>query len=206
MTPELPAWLTALDPAWLNAATLGLMFVEGAGVPGIPGILPMLAQAALISAGATSYPEAVLWGALGNFLGSLAGYALGAEILERLPARWRERMETPRVRRLTAHAGPLLIVLSRSVGSLRTPVTWTARALGVRPAPFTLWALVGAVLHVGLWQYLLWKSGEAALRYVRRAEADLTPVLLLAALGAALWWGVRRLRGRREDGTGSPPA
>lgn len=186
MTPELPAWLTALDPAWLNAATLGLMFVEGAGVPGVPGILPMLAQAALMGAGRTSYADAVLWGALGNFLGSLTGYALGGRILARLPARWRERVQTPRIRRLTAHAGPLLIVLSRSVGSLRTPVTWTARALGVRSVPFTLWALVGAVLHVGLWQYALWKSGEAALRYVQRAEADLTPALLLAALGGAV--------------------
>nr|WP_246580349.1 VTT domain-containing protein [Deinococcus aestuarii] len=190
----------------MNAATLGLMFVEGAGVPFIPGILPMLAQAALISAGRTSYPEAVLWGALGNFLGSLAGYTLGGWILARLPARWRSRVETPRVRHLTAHAGPLLIVISRSIGSLRTPVTWTARALGVPAAPFTLWALVGAVLHVGIWQYLLWKSGEAALAYFRRAEADLTPILLLAALGVALWWGARHLRNRGERQTGGPPA
>ncbi|WP_425429965.1 DedA family protein [Deinococcus hopiensis] len=196
MAVPLPEWLTALDPLWLNAATFGLMFVEGAGVPGVPGVLPMLAQAALITEGKTGYVDAVFWGALGNLLGSLAGYALGGWILTHLPPRWRAWAGHGRTRRLTEKTAPLLIALSRSVGSLRTPVTWTARTLGVPFSTFAGWSLVGALLHVGLWQYALWKFGEAALQVFRRAEVHLAPLLLVAAVVLLLGWVWRRERGR----------
>lgn len=184
--PAVPAWLSALNPAWLNAATLLLMFVEGAGVPGVPGILPMLAQAGLIETGRTTFIEATFWGVLGNWWGSLAGYAFGRSGLRWLPVRWRERLEGERVRGLLARYGGGLVIVSRTVGSLRTPVTWSAAPLGYPFGRFAGFSLLGALLHVLVWQYGLWKFGAALLTLARRVEADLLGV----ALGAALLWGV----------------
>ncbi|WP_235514650.1 DedA family protein [Deinococcus sp. Leaf326] len=198
--PAVPAWLSALDPAWLNAATLLLMFVEGAGVPGVPGILPMLAQAGLIEAGHTTFAEAALWGVLGNWLGSLAGYAFGRSGMRRLPPRWRERLEGERIRGLLARHGGGLVIVSRTVGSLRTPVTWSAAPLGYPFGRFALFSLLGALLHVLVWQYGLWKFGAALLVLARRAETD----LLGAALGVALLWGLWQ-GWRRWRGPASPP-
>lgn len=42
------AWLSARDPLTVDAAMLLAMTLEGMGIPGIPGEVPMLAQAALI--------------------------------------------------------------------------------------------------------------------------------------------------------------
>ena len=56
---NLPAWLASLDPTLLNAATFGLLTLEGAGVPGVPGVIPMLAQSAMIDAGRTTLDEFV---------------------------------------------------------------------------------------------------------------------------------------------------
>ena len=198
--PAIPAWLSALDPAWLNAATLLLMFVEGAGVPGVPGILPMLAQAGLIETGRTTFAEAALWGILGNWLGSLAGYAFGRSGMRLLPARWRERLEGERVRGLLERYGGGLVIVSRTVGSLRTPVTWSAAPLGYPFGRFAFFSLLGALLHVLVWQYGLWKFGAALLVLARRAETDLLGV----ALGAALLWGLW-LGWRRWRGPASPP-
>ncbi|SEJ66163.1 membrane protein DedA, SNARE-associated domain [Deinococcus reticulitermitis] len=204
--PALPAWLTALDPAWLNAATLGLMFLEGAGVPGIPGVVPMLAQAGMIESGRTTFVEAALWGVAGNWLGSLAGYAFGRRGARRLPASWQARLGGERVRGLLARWGGALVVVIRTVGSLRTPVTWTAGPLGYPFVPFALYSLLGALLHVLVWQYGLWKFGALLLAVARRAETDLLGLALLLALGCGLWrWrGVGRA-GPARPLEGGPP-
>lgn len=196
--PALPAWLTALDPAWLNAATLGLMFLEGAGVPGIPGVVPMLAQAGMIESGRTTFAEAALWGVLGNWLGSLAGYTFGLHGVRLLPASWRARLQGERVRRLLARWGGALVVVSRTVGSLRTPVTWSAGPLGYPLPAFLLYSLLGALLHVLVWQYGLWKFGALLLTQARRVETDLLGPALLIALAWGGWWSWRA-RSRRPD-------
>lgn len=188
----LPTWLSALDPAWLNAATLGLMFLEGTGLPGIPGVVPMLAQAGMIESGRTTFAEAALWGILGNWLGSLAGYAFGLRGVRRLPARWRSRLEGERVRRLLTRWGGALVIVSRTLGSLRTSVTWSAGPLGYRFGPFAGYSLLGALLHVLVWQYGLWKFGALVLGAARRVETDLLGLALLAALIWGVGWGWRR--------------
>ncbi|MFC5849684.1 DedA family protein [Deinococcus petrolearius] len=199
--PAAPAWLRALDPAWLDAATLLLMFVEGAGVPGVPGLLPMLAQAGMIGTGRTTFAQAALWGVLGNWLGSLAGYAFGRSGARRLPTRWRGHLEGERVRGLLERYGGGLVVLSRTVGSLRTPVTWSAAPLGYPFGRFAVFSLVGALLHVLVWQYGLWKFGAGLLAFARRAETDLLGV----ALGAALLWGLGWSSRRRRAPSARPP-
>lgn len=70
---NLRVFLAGLDPTVLNFASFMLMALEGAS---IPGVIPMLAQVANIDAGHTTLGVALLWGTLGNWLGSLGGYAV----------------------------------------------------------------------------------------------------------------------------------
>ncbi|MEW6423064.1 MAG: DedA family protein, partial [Deinococcota bacterium] len=160
---NLPGWLASLDPTLLNAATFGLLTLEGAGVPGVPGVIPMLAQSAMIDAGRTTLEAALFWGVLGNWGGSLLGYAAGRWGGHRLPARWTRSLQGERTQALLDRWGAGVIILSRTVGSLRTPITLGAGAARYPFPRFVLFSLLGALLHVGVWQVVLWRFGPALL-------------------------------------------
>lgn len=191
---DLSSWLSGLNPVALHLSTFGLLFLEGMGVPGIPGIIPMTAQVGLIEAGKTTLAEAILWGTLGNWLGSVAGYALGRWGRRWIPARYQGALESPRARDTLQRYGPLAVIVSRTVGALRTPVTLGAGAMHYPLAPYIAYSLVGAVLHIGAWQWLLWRFGKEILP---RLQGLGTQALLILALVTVLalvgrWWWQRR--------------
>lgn len=183
---NLDLWLSGLDPTLLNAATFSLLTLEGAGLPGIPGVLPMLAQSALIDAGRTTLGAALFWGVLGNWLGSLLGYAAGRWGERWLPARWRVILRRQRHLELLERWGAPLIIVSRTIGSLRTPVTLVAGMTGYSLPRYLLLSLLGALLHVGVWQILLWCLGPAVLPRVERWSAGVLVAVGLAALLAGV--------------------
>lgn len=161
-------WITNLDPAVLNYSTFGLMALEGAGIPGVPGVLPMLAQASAIDAGHTTLTAAIIWGVLGNWLGSLLGYAAARWGGQYLPQSWREHPGMERAGKLLSRYGAPLVIVSRTIGSLRTPVTVLC-GLSHFPLPaYVLLSLLGALLHVGAWQTALWKFGPVIVPQVAR--------------------------------------
>ncbi|WP_424949787.1 DedA family protein [Deinococcus sp.] len=203
------AWLDSLSPIWLHLTTFVMMFLEGMGVPGIPGVLPMLALAESIHNHHTTLLQAILWGVAGNWAGSLVGYRLAASALRRLPANWRRVARSPRTARLMRRWGGLLIIVSRTFGSLRTPVTLYAGASGYRWRAYLVFSLLGALLHVGVWQTLLYRFGPSILQAFERAQGRLLPYLLaLLAVVGALWWAGRWWRGRHghelQDEPNSP--
>lgn len=193
---NLRIFLAGLDPVLLNFASFALMALEGAGIPGIPGVIPMLAQVASIDAGHTTLSSALIWGVLGNWLGSLAGYAVARWGGRWIPGRWASKLQSDRAANLLTQYGGPLIIVSRTIGSLRTPVTLVAGMTAYPPAQYTLFSLLGAVLHVGLWQTLLWKFGPAILPQMERWGRE---ILIGLALLAVLLWGYRRWRGGRMD-------
>lgn len=179
------AWLAGRDPLTVDLAMLLAMTLEGMGIPGIPGEVPMLAQAALIHAGVHSYWHAAVIGTIANFLGSLLGYELAARGVKWFPARWRHTL-TKGAAKLNGsrHAG-WLILLSRSFGALRTPITWGAGAGRYPFGPYAVWAFVGAVIHVFAWQYALWK-GTGWFSHLKPHELLWAGALALVA-GLAYW-------------------
>ncbi|AWN24502.1 alkaline phosphatase [Deinococcus irradiatisoli] len=185
------------------------MFLEGMGIPGIPGFLPMLALAESIHAGQTTLWEALLSGTLGNWLGSLTGYRLAASLLTRLPQSWQRLARSKRTARLMQRYGGLLVVVSRTIGSLRTPVTLYAGASGYPWPAYVAWSALGAAVHVGVWQTLIWYFGPEILNQFERWQDRLLPYLLGAAvLGLGVWWW-RRRRARPEgpeDAVAEPKA
>lgn len=191
---NLRVFLAGLDPTLLNFASFALMALEGAGIPGVPGVIPMLAQVASIDAGKTTLGAALVWGVLGNWLGSLAGYAAARWGQRWIPERWAGKLHNERATELLNRFGGPLIIVSRTVGSLRTPVTLVA-GMSAYPFPqYVIYSLLGAVLHVGLWQTVLWKFGPAILPQMERWGREiLIGVVLLALLG---WLYHRWQRGR----------
>ncbi len=200
------AWLDSLNPFWLHLSSFALMFLEGMGIPGIPGFLPMLALAESIHAGQTTLAEALLWGSLGNWLGSLTGYQLAASMLTRLPKSWQRLAHSRRTARLMRRYGGLLVVVSRSIGSLRTPVTLYAGASRYPWAAYVAWSVVGSAVHVGVWQTLIWRFGPEILGEFERLQGRLLPYLLGgAALMLAVWWR-RKRRAAATQSTETQPA
>ena len=194
------AWLDSLSPIWLHLTTFLMMFLEGMGIPGIPGVLPMLALAESIHAHQTTLLEAILWGVAGNWLGSLLGYRLAASALKRLPRRWQRIARSPRTARIMRRWGGLAVILSRTVGSLRTPVTLYAGASGYPWRAYLGFSLLGAVLHVGVWQTLLWRFGPDILQSFERFQARLLPYLIALVVLVVLWLLVRwRQRDRQVE-------
>lgn len=203
----LETWLLGLEPEWLNAAAFGLLTLEGMGIPGVPGALPMAAQVPLIESGRNTLAAAVAWGTLGNWLGSLLGYGLGRWGEGFLPARWRQSLHDPRHLALLERWGGLLVVVSRTIGSLRTPVTLGAGMTRYPLGKYVVYSLIGSLIHIGVWQYLLWKFGPAILRGFGRYGAELAALAGVAVLAALAWhfWR-RRSRGRGLDEGAPGPA
>lgn len=192
--------LQALDPAALHAATFGLLFVEGMGVPGVPGVIPMMAQAGLIEVGQTTLLAAIFWGSLGNWLGSLAGYAIGRWGRHYLPAKWQKQIDSPQVGEWLERYGPALVVISRVVGALRTPVTFGAGAIRFPFTSYVIFSLLGAVLHIGLWQWLLWAFGREILDELRQQGGGALWVLGAAALAYGGWLWYKKGRNKPAHG------
>ncbi|WP_339097548.1 DedA family protein [Deinococcus sp. VB142] len=202
---DLRLWLAGLDPLWLHFATFFLMFLEGAGVPGVPGVLPMLAQVAEIDAGHTTLAAAIFWGTLGNWVGSVCGYGVGRWGLRFLPPKWVSRLQSERAETLLRRWGGPLIVVSRTVGSLRTPVTLVSGMVNYPLGPYLVYSLIGSLIHVGVWQTLLWKFGPVILpqleRWGREIVLYVLPLLLLAVV--VRWWWQRR-RTETEQAQAAP--
>lgn len=192
------AWLDTLSAFWLHVATFVLMFLEGMGIPGIPGVLPMLALAESIHAGRTTLTEAIAWGTAGNWLGSLAGYQAAHLALKKLPPHWQETARSPKAASVMHRFGGLAVVVSRTVGSLRTPVTLYAGASAYPWRPYIGWSLLGALVHIGVWQTLLWRYGPAILRQFEARQHELMPYVLAALVVAALLWGGKMWREKRQ--------
>lgn len=191
---NLRAWLAGLDPTTLHISTFGLLFLEGMGIPGIPGVLPMMAQVGLIDAGKTTLEAAIFWGTLGNWLGSVCGYALGRWGGRFVPARWQSQLDSEQARDLLRRYGPLAVVASRTIGALRTPVTLGAGAMNYPLVPYVVYSLIGALIHIGVWQWLLWRFGLQILPHLERVGAQALMVIgaLVAAALLGRWWLMRQ--------------
>lgn len=189
-------WIENLDPLPMQISSFVLMFLEGMGIPGVPGALPMMALVPHIASGAVTLEMAIFWGTLGNWLGSLAGYAVGRWGGHLLPSDWQEKMHSKQVTEAFERWGPLAVVISRTVGSLRTPVTLGAGALEYPLGPYVAYSLVGALVHVGVWQWLLWKFGETILHSFEEMGAKAIPVVILLAM---IVWLFARWKRRQSD-------
>lgn len=147
---------------------------------------PLLAVYLFFLFGAVARSQAIFW--LGR------GAAAGA-----LRSRWRERAESPQVRRAAQAVErwgmPIVPAAFLTVG-FQSAVFLAVGALRVGWLRFTLWSIPGCLVWAALWG----GGGLAALAGAREL-ADRSPWLLASALlvaGLAVTAVVGRLRRRRE--------
>lgn len=193
-----------MNPLHVYIALFGLLLIEGMGMPGIPFEPAFLAAGYLIERGEMNFWTAVTVGSLGNFLGNLLGYWLGARpgrsLITRLFRRaWKEE-GLALMREWLSRYGAAVIILARWFGPVRTPTILTAGAAGMNLGSYALYSALGAFSWTLAWQYANWKGAHFIFKwwhlYRRYATWWLDALLILVALTvtvALLYYCRRRL-------------
>ena len=175
-----------------------LLLIEGIGIPGIPFEPVFLAAGYLIEQGQMSFWWTVLVGTIGNLLGNLLGYWLGARparsFLDRVTRSYIGPEAIERVSFWFKRYGPAVVVVSRWFGLIRTPAIVCAAPLGMDALSYTLYSAIGAFTWTLAWQYASWRGAHYFLEWWHsyrglsswREELFLASLILLA-LGAAVY-------------------
>jgi membrane protein DedA with SNARE-associated domain len=168
----------------------GVVFLEVAGLPFVPGETALIAAAALASQGHGSIAAIVGLAVAAAVLGAVFAYAVGRrwgrELLERWPRFERvSRGGLERSDEFFHVHGSRAVFLGRFVPILRATLGWMAGVGRMRFSRFLLWNVAGAVVWgcaVGLAAYYLGAAVvKAAERDVGLAAAVVIAILLLVA-------------------------
>jgi membrane protein DedA with SNARE-associated domain len=177
----------------------GVVFLEVAGLPFIPGETALIAAAALASQGHGSIAAIIGLAFAAAVIGAVLAYAIGRRWGRELLTRW------PRFERLTHKGleksqeffvshGSKAVFIGRFVPVVRATLGWMAGVGEMRFASFLLWCVAGAVAWSCLIGLLAYYLGAAV---IKAAEKDLgigiaaiAGIVLLVA--AHHWWRRRR--------------
>lgn len=185
-------------------AVFVLMALESCGIP-IPSEVIMPAAGYFALGGHLSAGAAVIAGAAGNLVGSLAAYALAARFGTRLllgPGRWlgiRRRHLDLAVGWFSRH-GLLAVFLGRMVPVVRTYISFPAGLSRVAPVRFSILTFAGALpwcLALLLAGYAVGAGYEKVAGPIEKA-AIVIAVLLAGAIAA--WLVAGRGRGPEREG------
>lgn len=178
----------------------GVVFLEVAGLPFVPGETALIAAGALASQGHGSIVAIIAVAIAAAVLGALAGYAIGRrwgrELLGRWP--WFERISRKGVERAQEffdRHGSKAVFLGRFVPVVRATLGWMAGVGRMRFRSFLVWNVTGAVawgLLIGLLAYYL---GQAV---VDAVERDLGIGIAIIAAIVLVLAGLHLLRRRAE--------
>ena len=185
---------------WGLWVVFGVVFLEVAGLPFIPGETALIAAAVLASQGHGSITATIACGIAAAFLGATAGYAIGRwrgrELLSFWP--WLDRVTGHGVERSDAffhRHGSKAVFIGRFLPIIRSTLGWMAGVGRMPIRRFMLWNVAGAVawgLLVGVAAYYL---GAAVVNAIQRDA--LIGVAVLLALAVALV-GLHMLKRRYE--------
>ena len=178
----------------------GVVFLEVAGLPFIPGETALIAAAALAASGHGSIAWIIVAAALAAILGAAAGYAIGRyrgrDILAIWP--WFARQTAPALKRsddFFRKHGSKAVFLGRFVPLVRATLGWMSGVGRMPVARFMVWNVAGAVVWatgIGLLAYF---AGAAVVKAIERDATVAVAVLLVlaaAAFGFHLWRRKRR--------------
>jgi membrane protein DedA with SNARE-associated domain len=181
------------------------LIVAGLGVP-VPEDIMLLAAGVLVHNGQVSYVEALIWCAIGVFIGDttifLMARRLGPAALERRPLKWvitpqrREKVED-----MFARYGNVIVFMGRHMAGLRAPIFAMAGLHKMRLTSFWLWdglgLCVSAPVVIGIGWWLADKRDEME-RLLGRFETVVLVVLALAVIAYLLWRRMRRASSLQE--------
>lgn len=192
--------MTSFVEHWGLWVVFGVIFLEVAGLPFIPGETILITAAALASQGHGNIVAIIGVAIAAAFLGALFGYAVGHRWGRDLLNRWPrfERASHKGIARsqefFDSHGGKA-VFLGRFVPVVRATLGWMAGVARMPFGRFLLWNIAGAVVWataIGLLAYYL---GEAVINAI---EHDLLIGVLVLAGVVALLFGIHRLLKRIE--------
>jgi membrane protein DedA with SNARE-associated domain len=180
----------------------GVVFLEVAGLPFIPGETVLITAAALASQGHGNIVAIIAVAAAAAILGALFGYIVGHRWGRELVSRWPrlDRASSKGIERsqefFDRHGGKA-VFLGRFVPVVRATLGWMAGVAHMPLWRFLLWNVAGAVAWatgIGLAAYYL---GQ---KVIDAAEKDLGLGIgviagILALVAAHHWWRRRREKG-----------
>jgi membrane protein DedA with SNARE-associated domain len=178
----------------------GVIFLEVAGLPFIPGEAALIAAGALASQGHGNIVAIIAVAIGAAVLGALFGYAVGRGWGRELLGRWDwfERVSHKGVERSQEffdRHGSKAVFLGRFVPVLRATLGWMA-GIGRMPfGKFMLWNVAGAVAWATLIGLLSYYLGAAVVNAVQR---DLGIGIAVIAGIVLLLFGFHLLRKRME--------
>ncbi len=199
----------ALVSHWGYLAVFGCVMLGNIGIP-VPEESVLWVAGFLVWRGRLELPLVLLVGIVAAVAGDNLGYWLGRRYgqptVERC-ANW-ARVPTARLKRMqrfVARYGPVGVFCARFIAGLRFLAGPLAGSLGLRPLPFFLANVLGALCYVPIMVGTGYAVGYGFRQYVRgflRTERRLERGLLLAGLLVGLLCLVYRalLRHRRDTG------
>jgi undecaprenyl-diphosphatase len=177
----------------------GVVFLEVAGLPFIPGETALITAAALASQGHGNIVAIIAAAFAAAVLGALAAYIVGRRWGKQLLTRWSwaERVTEKGLaqsQKFFDDHGSKAVFLGRFVPVVRATLGWMAGVGGMRFARFTVWNVLGAAAWsclIGLLAYYLGqKVIDAAEKDLGLGIAAIVGILLLVA--GHHWWRRRR--------------
>jgi membrane protein DedA with SNARE-associated domain len=179
----------------------GIIFLEVAGLPFIPGEAALITAAALSSQGHGNIVAIIGVAIAAAILGALVGYLIGHHWGRDLLSRWSRfervtRKGLDRSQHFFDNHGSKAVFLGRFVPVVRATLGWMAGVGRMNFFRFLVWNVAGAVAWataIGLLAYYL---GAAVIKAI---EKDLLYGVIAIAVVAALFYGVHRLMRRVAD-------
>lgn len=178
----------------------GVVFLEVAGLPFVPGETALIAAGALASQGHGDIVAIIGVAIAAAVLGALCGYAVGRRWGRELLGRWAwfERVSRKGVERSQEffhRHGSKAVFLGRFVPVVRATLGWMAGVGEMRVAGFLLWNVAGAVAWAFLIGLLSYYLGAAV---VQALERDLGIGIAVVAAIVLVLAGIHLLRKRAE--------
>jgi membrane protein DedA with SNARE-associated domain len=185
---------------WGLWVVFGVVFLEVAGLPFIPGETVLITAAALASQGHGNIVAIISVAAAAAILGALFAYIVGRrwgrEALNRWPRFERaSRKGIDRSQEFFDRHGGKAVFLGRFVPVVRATLGWMAGIARMPFGRFLLWNIAGAVAWATAIGLLAYYVGEAVIKAI---EQDLLLGVGVIAALAVLVFGIHRLRRRAE--------
>ncbi len=178
----------------------GVVFLEVAGLPFVPGETALIAAGALASQGHGNIVAIIAVAILAAVLGALFGYGVGRGWGRELLVRWQwfERVSHKGVEQSQEffhRHGSKAVFLGRFVPVLRSTLGWMAGIGRMRFGRFMVWNVAGAVVWASLIGLLSYYLGAAVVKAVQR---DIGIGIAVIAVIVLLLVGFHFLRRRME--------
>ncbi len=184
-------------------AMLGLILVKEAGVPiPVPGDLVVIGAGVAAGRGDLDPGVALVGIVLASIAGGIVQYGLLRSVarpallalLGRLGSAERVDRQTERLRR----GGARTVAVARSTPGVRIVAVAASALAGIPAVAFVAGLAIGNALFIGAHFALGYLVGEPVVALVGGALGPLAVVAVaLAVIGAAGWYLLRRVRGRR---------